>query len=461
MTNLDISNPTLEKYILKCMFNRPSTIVEIAQAMKPDDFTNPLYRNIFNAIKYLSTKDGDITSYAIMQHFEMKNKETYDMFKAKGGAITIDKVLKDETITENPQLEEQITELKQLTSRRNAIDVANKIRIYAENNGDIESGTTFDTVESLDEKIKEDVYALADAIRNKEKINTIGSSVKSLRAEIKAGATMGIDIGYYTDANGVKKPFMPKLNKVIKRLRDGALYVIGAPEKVGKSTFMLDIAWHVACNMHIPVAFGDTEMTTEEVLLRLCSKLAGIEEDKIADDLLTPEEEVKVDKAWDIIETVPFYHFNCNMLSNTELESKVKLLQLKYGIKLFVYDYVKIQSHEVGVGRPDLVIAGKLDTLKEKICKQCNIPCITSGQMYNRNDERGQQNLFAESKAFTRLADVICRLDRVNEEECNLELLGCTHYIELITGRKVRSDLIGERIGFKFNMPIHKVTEMP
>lgn len=458
---MEISNPTLEKYILKCMFNRPSTIVEIAQAMKPSDFTNPLYKNIFNAIKYLSAYNGDITSYTIMQHFEMKNREVYDMFKAKGGAITIEKVLKDETIPENPQLEEQITELKQLAYRRNAVDVANKIRIYAENNGDLESGITFENVEELDEKIKEDVYSLADSIRNKENVNTIGSSVRALREEIKAGATMGIDIGYYTDENGVKKPFMPKLNKVIKRLRDGALYVIGAPEKVGKSTFMLDIAWHVADRLHIPTAFGDTEMTTEEVLLRLCSKLSGVEEDRIADDLLSPEEEIRVNNAWDKIETVPFYHFNCNMLSNAELESKVKLLQLKHGIRLFVYDYVKIQSHEVGVGRPDLVIAGKLDTLKEKICKQCNIPVITSGQMYPRSDERGQQNLFAESKAFTRLADVICRLDRVNEEECNLELLGCTHYIELITGRKVRSDLIGERIGFKFNMPIHDVKEMP
>lgn len=458
---MEISNPTLEKYILKCMFNRPSTIVEIAQAMKPSDFTNPLYRNIFNAIKYLSAYNGDITSYTIMQHFEMKNKEIYDMFKNKGGAITIEKVLKDETIPENPQLEEQITELKQLAYRRNAVDVANKIRIYAENNGDIESGVNFENVEELDEKIKEDVYSLADSIRNKEKIDTIGSSVKALREEIKAGTTMGIDIGYYTDKNGNKVPFMPKLNKFIKRLRDGALYVIGSPEKTGKSTFMLDIAWHVAHNLGIPIAFGDTEMTSDEVLLRLCSKISGVEEDIISDDILSPEEEIRVNEAWDIIETAPFYHFNCNMLSNAELESKVKLLQLKHGIRLFIYDYCKIQSHEAGSGRPDLILAAKLDTLKEKICKQCNIPVITSGQVYPRTDERGQLNKFCESSHFTKLADAILRLDRVNEEECDLELLGATHYVELITGRKLRSDLVGKRIGFKFDMPIHKITEMP
>lgn len=454
-----IANLTLEKYIVKCMYNRPSTIVEIVQAMKPSDFTNSHYRNLFSAIKHISLY-GDITSYAIMQHFEMKNKDIYEMFKDRGGAVSIEKVLVDATIPDNPPLEEQITELKQLSYRRKAIDVANKIKMYAENNGDLESGKQFMSVDELDEAIKENVYSLAESLNNKNNVDTIGASVKSLREEIKSGSTMGIDIGYYYDINGKRQPFMPKLNSLIKRLRDGALYVFGAPEKCGKSTFMLDIGWFVADKLQLPVAYGDSEMTTEETLLRICSKLSGVEEDKIADNLLTPEEEMLVDKAWDRIEEVPFYHFNCNMLSNAELESKVKLLQLQHGIRLFVYDYVKVQSHEVGAGRPDLVLAGKIDTLKEKICKQCNIPVITSGQMYPRTDDRGQLNKFAETSHFTKLADVICRLDRVKEEDMNMELLGCTHYIELITGRKVRTDRIGEKIGFKFNMGIHEIKEM-
>ena len=454
-----IANHNLEKYIVKCMYNRPNTIVEIVQAMKPSDFTNPHYRNLFSAIKHISLY-GDVTSYAIMQHFEMKNKEIYDTFKTSGGAVAIERVLADNTIPENPQLEEQITELKQLSYRRKAIEVSNKIRIFAENNADVESGSTFATVEELDEAIKENVYSLAESMHNKSSVNAIGSAVDNLRAEIKAGATMGIDIGRYKDDNGHVVSFMPKLNQMIKRLRDGALYVFGAPEKVGKSTFMLDIAWHVADKLGIPVAYADTEMTTEETLLRICSKLSGIEEDRISENLLDEKEELVVDAWWEHIKNVPFYHFNVNMMTNAEVESRVKLLQLQHGIRLFVYDYVKIQSHEVGIGRPDLVLAGKLDTLKEKIAKQCQIPVITSGQMYAKTDERGDHNRFCETSHFTKLADVICRLDKVREDECDMELLGATHYVELITGRKVRTDLIGKKIGFKFDMPIHKITEM-
>ena len=328
----EITNTTLERYILKCMYNAPTSIVEISQSLKASDFASPPYRNLFNAIKHIALY-GDVTCHTIMQHLETKNHEAYNFFLAKGGALAIEKVLLDETIPKNPQIEEQITELKQLTYRRKAIDVAGKIKLYAEHNGDIESGVTFNDVEEMDEKIKEAVYSLAESLRSKEKITTIGSAIDNLRAEIAQGATMGIDLGYYEE-NGKRVQYMPKLNKAIKRLRDGALYVFGAPEKIGKSTFMLEIAWHCASRLGIPVGFADTEMETSEVLLRLCSKVSGVDEDKIADNFLTASEAELVDKAWEHIKTVPFYHFNANLMTNSELESRVKLLQLQHGIRL-------------------------------------------------------------------------------------------------------------------------------
>src|SRR5699024_8975401 len=169
------------------------------------------------------------------------------------------------------------------------------------------------------------------------------------------------------EVNGIDISFIfPKFNGMIKSLRNGALYVIGAPEKVGKSSIMLHIGWMIADKLEIPVAMADTEMTTEETLLRICSKITGVAEDMIVDDELTDNQRASVNRAWDRIEKVPFYHFNANDLTNNELESKVKLLQLQQGIGLLIYDYVKIQSHEAEQGRLDIMLAAKLDTLKEK-----------------------------------------------------------------------------------------------
>lgn len=441
-----MQNHEIEKYIIKCMYNAPASIVEIAQNLNKDDFTHYLYKSLFVAIKKLAT-DGNVSAEGIMSYFAMSNGDAYEILKKGGGARKIDQ-LRDSTLGENPSVTEQIKELKSLTYRRNAIQYANMVKTLAESNFNPKTNAEFEDIEQMDEQFKEGAYNLAESLNTGKRIDNIGSAVDRLREEIKNGETMGIDIGLIG---------YPKLNKMIKRLRNGALYVFGAPEKCGKSTFMLDIAWKIALQ-GIPVAYCDTEMKTEEQLLRICSKMSGIEEDRIADNLLNEKEQKIVDAYWEKIKTIPFYHFNVNEMTNAEVESRVKNLQLKHGIQLLVYDYVKIQTHEAEKGRPDLILASKIDTLKEKICKQCDIPVITSGQMYPRTDERGNLNKFAETSHFTKLADVICRLDRVDPED--VDMFGATHYIELITGRKVRSDQIGTKIPYNFNMPVHEIKEM-
>lgn len=442
----ELSNVNAEKYLIKCMYTRPNTIVEIAQNLKVRDFYNPCTRYLFKAIKEVSL-DGDITPESIMTYLETRNESAYKEMLGWGGAKFIEVTFRDETLPPSPSVKEQIDVVRSLTYRRNAVNVSEKIKSLAVLNVDPDTNKVFEQIDELDDKIKELTYSLADNLVMKEQIKTIGSSVDALRAEIKSGATKGIDIG---------RKF-PKFNKMIKRLRDGALIVIGAPEKVGKSSMMLDIAWFVAYELRLPVAYADSEMTTEEQLLRICSKISGIPEDLIANNLLDDHQQKVVDAFWEEIKEVPFYHFNVNEMTNNEVESKVKLLQLQHGIRLLVYDYVKIQSHEVGLARPDLVLGGKLDTLKERIAKHCNIPVITSGQMYAKSDQRSENNKFAESSHFTKLADVICRLDRCDPLDPMSE---GTHYIELITGRKVRSSDIGKKIFYDFNMEIHDIKEL-
>lgn len=442
----ELFSATAEQYIIRCMFNRPNTVIEIVQNLKSQDFFYQATRYLFIAIKQLSG-DGDISSEGIMTFLESRNHEAYLTIKGYGGAGWIEKTFKDDTLPASPSVKEQMKIIKSFTYRRNAVEVAEKIKTFAQSNIDIEKNKEFENVEDLDEKIKEVTYSLAENISNDTEVEVIGNGIDSLLAEIRSGEIQGIDIGF----------LYPKLNKIIKRLRNGTLTVIGAPEKVGKSTIMLDIAWNVAYKLGLPVAYCDTEMTSEETLLRILSKISGIPEDDIVNNNLSDQEIKIVDAYCQEMKKVKFFHFNVNDMTNAEVESKVKLLQLKHDIRLLVYDYCKIQSHEVEKGRPDLILASKIDMLKERIAKQCNIPVITSGQMYPRNDERGKINKFCETSHFTKLADNIMRLDRTDPNDVNK--VG-THYIEIVTGRKIRVDDVGKQIEFDFDMSKHKITEL-
>lgn len=433
-----------EVYIIKVMLNRPNTIVELAQKLKPEDFYYKPMRHIFGAIKRLSIQ-GDVTPEGIMTLLENENTEGFDIVQASGGANAIRKDLLDNTLPSTPSVTSHIEVMKAFAYRRNAIDVADKIKYAVIQNVNVEKNRQFTGVDEIDDHVKELTYGLAQALSISEDVEPIGKQINELKRMLVEKEVLGISI----------HNLYPKLNAIIKGLRNGALYVFGAAEKVGKSTFMLDIAWYCARYLGIPTAYGDTEMMEKEQLLRIVAKESGINEDIIVNnyDTLTPEQLQLIDDAFAVIEKTPFYHFNCNNLTNNELESKVKLLQLQYGVALFFYDYVKIQAHEAEKGRTDLLMGAKIDTLKEKIAKQCNIPVVTSGQMVKSN---GYWK-FAETAYFGRYADVICVLAR-NETDRDSNHFG-THHIKLIDGRKINASDRGRTVAFQFNQDNHQIKE--
>lgn len=434
-----------EIYIVKVMLNRPKMIVELAQKLKPDDFYYQPMRHLFGAIKRLSVQ-GDVTPEGIMTLLENENREGFDVIKAHGGVGAILK-LADNSLPSTPSVTSHIETMKAFTYRRNAIDISDKIKHFVTTNVDVDKNKQFENIDEIDDKIKELTYSLAENLNAKEEVKAIGSRIDGLKRKLLEKEVHGISL----------QPLFPKFNAIIKSLRKGALYVFGAAEKVGKSSFMLAIAWFVASKLNIPTGYGDTEMMEEEVLLRLCSKESGVAEDRIVNDYdtLTPEELERVEAAWKVIDEAPFYHFNCNTLTNNELESKVKLLQLQFGIELFIYDYVKIQAHEAEKGRTDLVMGAKIDTLKEKIAKQCNIPVITSGQMLK--NEKGYWR-FSDTSYFTKFADVIGVL-ALNETDRDGGHIG-THHFKLLMGRKVNAKDRGRTVDFNFNQDNHYIREI-
>ena len=445
MPEIELYSESAEKYIVKVMYNRPKTIVEVAQTLQPDDFYFLPYRYLFTAIKKISYT-GDVTSEGIMTLLENENQEAFHVLRNVGGSQTIERELRDFSLPASPAVKDQMAVIKSFAYRRNAIQISERIKYCAESNLDTDRNRQFSDINDLDDKIKEMVYSLADNLNVSGKVEKIGSKVDQVIQSIQSEELSGIDISF----------IMPQLNKLVKRLRNKALYVFGAPEKVGKSSLLLHISWNIAHKLGIPVAYADTEMEEDETLLRICSKISGVHEDKIVENVLNEEEALLVERAWKEIKDVPFYHFNANELNNNELESKVKLMQLQYGIALLTYDYVKVQSHESDKARLDMIMASKLDTLKEKIAKQCNIPVITSGQMYSLQETKGKHK-FSETSHFTKLGDVICRLDRNDKKDP--ELFG-THYIELIMGRKVKSRDVGKKVDMNMTMENHQIEEL-
>jgi len=389
-----------ERYILKSMYNRPKTIVEISQKLKPKDFYFYPYRILFTAIKRLSM-EGDVTPDGIMTLLESENREGYNAIKGIGGSDAIESELGDFSFPENPSVQEHISIMQSLSYRRSVVEASELIKNMAETNINPTKDEQFENMEDLDNSIKESINSLSLSIVDNQLNQHASDGLEELLDMIieKDESVMGISISHE----------YPKLNAMLKRLQPAKLIAMIADAKTGKSTLMLDVAWIVS-KMGIPVLFGDSELSREEWQIRLLSKITGMSQDKIRTGGFVGKksEEKEVKDALKKIKDSPLYWINTNYMSESVLESTVKMYQMRHGIELFVWDYIKT---EVQDGRVDKDLDAKINMAKEKIAKDCNIPVFTALQM-NPNTKRA-----TDSYGIYRIADLIFNWYKLGPDE--------------------------------------------
>lgn len=409
-----LSSKESEVYILKVMYNQPSSIVEISQSLKNEDFFNYENRELFGAIKRISI-GGEVSSEAIMSLLQTSRPQTYDLFKSWGGAPVLENYLRDK-MPSNPSVSEHIKLIKSLTYRREAIEVSEKIKQAAFSNNNPETNKQFDGMEDLDEMVKEYTNSLSIQGDSKVLDSPVSNGLDELIDEIMRG-----DSGLNGISFGNR---LPKLNYMFKNLQPTRLIAMVADAKAGKSSLMSDIAIAVA-EKGIPILYLDSELSVVEYQIRMLSKLANVEQDEIRSGEFAKNETLKqrVLEAKEKLKNLPFYWINSNYMSNNELESVVKLYQLKHNIQLVIWDYLKADETD---GRVDKIVEAKATLAKEKIAKQCNIPVLTAVQ---KNPNTGRAT---DSYGIYRIADLIfdwskCDKDEIHQGTHKARMIMCRY----------------------------------
>ncbi len=136
--------------------------------------------------------------------------------------------------------------------------------------------------------------------------------------------------------------------------RRGAVDLIGAAEKTGKSMLALNMGAHIAGNLDIPVLYVDTEMSEEEHYARLTAKLSKIPTTDIETgkflDVVGGED--RVDVAINEIKEMPISHIGVGGMKFDETLSVIRRWIVRNvgtegGVAkdcFVIYDYLKIMD---------------------------------------------------------------------------------------------------------------------
>jgi replicative DNA helicase len=374
--------------VIRAIFTNNANLINVASKLDVADFTYKPFRIIYNAIKRLAASATVINGDSIMAFLESRAPGNYKEMVEIGGAAWID-ALYDSTYEGIVNLDEHIQAILTASFNRKLYDTA--VQMY-------NLSQTPDDVDTKLELANQYMYNLMLSTVKQKDTPNIGHDIDGLIEQLKSGdeSVYGIDISKYR----------PKLNAFLKRLQPGKTIIFNANAKAGKSTLMWDIAWVLAGQMGIPVAIADTELNRDEVQLRLLSKLTGYRQDDLRNPEFVQNFHTIIERAAQYIKQVPIYRFDASTMSNQEVETKVKLLQIQKGIKAFIWDHPKEDEAE---GRLDKKIGQKILTLKNRIANDCGIWTCAPMQ---RNENTGR---VADSYEPYRLADAVITFEEVDD----------------------------------------------
>lgn len=226
-------------------------------------------------------------------------------------------------------------------------------------------------------------------------------------------------------------------------LIDGELTIVGARSKVGKSTVLLNWCKKISIDDEIPVLYIDTEMYKEEQEDKLLSMISGIPHDEIRNGMFgkntvngTAKEKIAlVQQASKKLQSGKLHHV---YLPNFTLEKIVALArkyQMEYGIKMVVFDYIKLPSSNASLGDKEYQALGYLTSGLKDLAGLLQIPVISAVQL-NRNAV-GKEDIteadIAGSDRILFLANRVCMLRRSTEEEYAYQ--GCSHQFQILAQR--------------------------
>lgn len=202
------------------------------------------------------------------------------------------------------------------------------------------------------------------------------------------------------------------LDRVITGLNRSDLILLAARPGMGKTSFALNIAKYVSCNVKKTVAVFSLEMTKEQLASRLLSSEALVSGTTIRTGKLSKEEWQRIWQATDILGKADLYLDDTPGITVPEIKAKLRRLK---NIDLVVIDYLQLMS----TGRRSDNRVQEISEITRNLkvlAKELNVPVMCLSQLSRaseqRADHRPKLSDLRDSGSIEQDADIVLFLYR-------------------------------------------------
>ncbi|QNN56278.1 replicative DNA helicase [Diaphorobacter ruginosibacter] len=262
-------------------------------------------------------------------------------------------------------------------------------------------------VKSILEEAEQKIFAIGEeGSKMKQGFQSLDALVINLLDQVQEMADNPMDV------TGVPTGFAD-LDRMTSGLQAGDLVVLAARPSMGKTSFAVNIAEHVALNEGLPVAIFSMEMGAAQLAVRIVGSIGRVNQGNLRTGKLNDEEWPRLTEAIERLRTVSLHIDETPGLTPIELRANARRLARQCGkLGLIVVDYLQLMSGSGSAAADNRATElGEISRGLKMLAKELQCPVIALSQLNRsveqRTDKRPMMSDLRESGAIEQDADII------------------------------------------------------
>lgn len=381
-------NLDAERGVLGSCLIDPEAIYLIADRLKPEHFYRSAHRTIYEMMLELSAQRHAPTDYIMLCDALEQAGKLDDI----GGPGLLGTLVNYVPTSGNVEYYASIVHREAVL--RQLVKASGEIATLA-----FQDFTEEEALE-LAQQIVYDIgsgHALSDFASDEQIMSTVWANLEEA-ARTKKRIT-GLSTGF------------PDLDFALGGLQKSDLIILAARTAVGKSSFAMSIAHHIAHREEQGVAVFHLEMPKEQVMQRILSMDSGVPIQRMRTGWIEDDEWEKLVESTGRLRTGRLWIDDTPGLTLMQLRSKLRKLMARTPVSIVIIDYLQLMVGSLAGKQNRAEEVGELSRGLKQIAKEFNVPVLALAQL-NRAAENSASKVpqlthLRESGSIEQDADVV------------------------------------------------------
>ena len=381
-----------EQAVIGSSLTDSQSVAAAMEIVKADDFYFSANREIFAVISELFNENSPIDFITVSNRLNRQDK-----LDAVGGLDYLRNIASNVPTTRHTAYYANI--IKEKAVLRNLIKSAGVI-----------SDMAYGEDDKVDRVLEQSEQLIFDVASSRESNDIVpisdvllGSYQTMVENSQNKGGITGLATGF------------DELNRRTGGFHGGELILIAGRPGMGKSTFAVNIAEHIAINDKKTIAIFNLEMPKEQIVNRIICSQSRVNTGKVRNGEINADDWEKIGEIVDKVASAPIYIDDTASVTVSQIRAKCRRLKQTRNLALVVIDYLQLMQSSGRTESRQQEISEISRSLKI-LSKELDIPVIALSQLSRasegRSDKRPMLSDLRESGAIEQDADIVMFLYR-------------------------------------------------